>query len=470
VRHPRLLPAVLCSAAALAALPAAASAVPTTIAASACAKFASTAGSDSASGSLAAPYRTAQKLVSSLASGQIGCLRGGTYAQDVTIANAGITLTAYQGEQATLVGRLWVKGGANGVTVTGLNIDGKNASLLPSPTINGNDDRFVGNDVTNEHTEICFIVGSSWGRAQRTLIQGNRIHGCGKLPSSNQDHAIYVDAADNTQILDNVIYDNVDRGVQLYPDAQGTVIRGNVIDGNGEGVIFSGANGTASSNTVVENNLITNSTIRSDIESWYPSGNPLGTNNVVRSNCLVPGVKTAINTSAGGFSASNDLVVSDAKYVNRGAGDFRLSSTSPCLIDVTGSTAPAGADWSPLSASSTSTTGSSGSTTPTGSTTDPTGSTTGTGGTTTGTGGTTTGGTTTGGTTTTSKGHPKKKLASAAVQRKRHAHARKAKRHARSASCRLAHAAGRHWRHRAVSCTRHRAHRVPARAHRRALR
>ena len=41
-------------------------------------------------------------------------------------------------------------------------------------------------------------------------------------------------------IRDNWIYDNADRGVQLYPDADGTVVTGNVIDGNGEGVIFGG--------------------------------------------------------------------------------------------------------------------------------------------------------------------------------------------------------------------------------------
>jgi Right handed beta helix region len=307
-----------------------------------CLKFAAPTGSDSAAGSYASPFRTVGKLVGSLQSGETGCLRAGTYDEDVTISNSGITLSSYRDEEATVVGRLWIKQGADNVLVTGLNLDGKNAALLPSPTVNGDDAHFVGDDVTNENTEICFLIGSGWGRAQRTLIQGSRIHDCGKLPSVNQDHGIYVSEADDTQILDNVIYDNVDRGVQLYPDAQGTVIRGNIIDGNGEGIIFSGSGGVASSGTVVDHNLIASSTIRADVESWYPLGNPVGTNNVVHDNCLVRGLTGTIDTSAGGFSAMSNVTVSNALYVDRSSGDFRLASSSPCKSYLANSLAPAG--------------------------------------------------------------------------------------------------------------------------------
>jgi hypothetical protein len=321
--------------------------VSSSVATASCTKFAAPGGSDGASGSVTAPFRTVAHLVGSLQSGDVGCLRGGTYDEDVSIAQAGITLTAYPTEQATLVGRLWVKQGADGVTVSNLNLDGKNEGLLPSPTVNADNVKFLHDDVTNEHTEICFLIGSAWGRTQGTLIQANRIHDCGKLPSSNQDHGIYVESADDTQILDNVIYDNVDRGVQLYPDAQGTVVRHNIIDSDGEGIIFSGAGGTASSDSVVEQNVISSSTIRADVESWYPAGNPVGTNNVVRNNCVVPGAGGGINGSNGGFTATSNLTVSGAGFLDASSGDYRLSATSPCAMFLIGSIAPAGPNDEP---------------------------------------------------------------------------------------------------------------------------
>src|SRR5438067_1734248 len=73
----------------------------------ACTRFASTSGSDSSSGSVKRPYRTAQKLVDSLSGGQAGCLRAGTYVGNVTFTRSGaadapITVTSYPGEQATI--------------------------------------------------------------------------------------------------------------------------------------------------------------------------------------------------------------------------------------------------------------------------------------------------------------------------------------------------------------------------------
>ena len=88
-------------------------------------------------------------------------------------------------------------------------------------------------------------------------------------------------------IRDNWIYDNADRGIQLYPDSQGTQVYGNVIDGNGEGIIISSdGSSSPSSNNLVFNNVISNSKIRWNVESAVPGG-LVGTGNVVRDNCLL---------------------------------------------------------------------------------------------------------------------------------------------------------------------------------------
>jgi parallel beta-helix repeat protein len=306
-----------------------------------CDRVAAPGGSDRARGTMASPWRTVQRLVNRLRPGQRGCLRAGTYREDVAVGRSGIVLGPLPGERVTIVGRLWIRRRADDDMLVDLRLDGRNRRGLPSPTVNGDRATFLRVDVTDRRTGVCFLLGSKrYGRAQGTTIRASRIHGCGVLPAVNRQHGIYVDQADDTRIVDNVIYDNADRGIQLYPDAQRTVVRGNVIDGNGEGIIFSGDGRAASSGNVVEGNVITNSRIRADVESWYPGGGPTGRGNRVRRNCVAGGMP-AVDASGGGFSATAN-VEADPRYRDRPAHDFRLAADSPCAALLRASRAPAG--------------------------------------------------------------------------------------------------------------------------------
>ena len=89
------------------------------------------------------------------------------------------------------------------------------------------------------------------------VIERNRIHDCGELPSTNKDHGIYLSEARDAIVRDNWIYDNADRGVQQYSQVDGARITGNVIFNNGEGVNYSGG-----SNQIVEGNIIASSNLR----------------------------------------------------------------------------------------------------------------------------------------------------------------------------------------------------------------
>ena len=276
---------------------------------------------------------TAQDLVDALSPGQTGCLRAGLYEGNVRVSKPNITLTRYAAEKATVRGRFYVPEGADGVTVEGLYLDGTNPGGLPSPTIDADGVTFRRNDVTNYHRSICFALGHpDWGRADNTTIELNRVHDCGRLPATNHDHGIYVATATNTLIRGNWIYDNSDYGVHLYPDAQKTTVTGNVIDGNGEGLTFSGEYGLASNDNLVEGNVITNSRVRNNVESWYPPGNPIGRNNLVRDNCVRGGARDQGNGGIAGEWGFKVVQTVRAKpvFASRSREDFRLETGNPC--------------------------------------------------------------------------------------------------------------------------------------------
>ncbi|HEY5294077.1 MAG TPA: right-handed parallel beta-helix repeat-containing protein [Gaiellaceae bacterium] len=287
---------------------------------SVCTHYASTAGNDRGPGTKARPFLTAQRLVSSLRPGATGCFLGGRYVQDVTIRHGGtdtapITIRSAPGDSAVLQGRLWIADSANWVVVTHLQLDGRNDNLLPSPTIDGDHVTFSYDSVTNnkmgglhDGDGICFDLGDStghYGYAYGTRIVHDRIHDCGT--SDNHNHGIYVAGSYNAVITDNWIYDNGDRGIQLYPDAHNTLIERNIIAGNGEGVIFSGDETHASSGNILIHNVIVGSTIRHNVEYWWPG--PVGTNNVVKENCIYGGHTGNILQPSIGYSIVGNLIV-----------------------------------------------------------------------------------------------------------------------------------------------------------------
>ncbi len=307
-------------------------------ASSTCSFYAAPNGSDANSGTSASPFATVEHLASALAPGQTGCLAAGaTFVSNVSLSHGGqpgapIVLTsADPANPATIKGRIVTFPGGDWITFTQLKLDGVNAGALPSPTVGSDHVTFSNVDVTNEHTAICFdlINSTSWGVAHYTTIDSSRIHGCGELPSTNQDHGIYVSGYYAT-ITNNYIYDNADRGVQLRGSQNGT-IQHNVIDRNGEGVIFGDE---VTSNNDVSNNIVSNSNIRWNAESYWGSG-PVGTGNSFHNNCVWASNSESYYDSQGGvdggdgFSASANTV-GNPLYVNAAAGNYAIPSGSPC--------------------------------------------------------------------------------------------------------------------------------------------
>jgi parallel beta-helix repeat protein len=307
-----------------------------------CDLYAAENGSESAPGTRSRPFRYAEQLIDALKPGDTGCFRAGTYSfGDIEVRTPAITLAGYRDETATLEGEIKVRPGGAGTTIEGLTLNGASGASEISPRIYADQVTLRDNEITNDHESICVSIGRWYSRPPPTgvVIERNRIHDCGALPSTNKDHGIYVSEARDTVIRDNWIYDNTDRGIQLYPDADGSRITGNVIDSNGEGIVFAGTGSEVSSDNLVTGNVISNSQLGWNVYSNIDGESPQG--NVLRDNCLWAGDAASefqadggvepSSGAAGDFSAT-DNVVADPHFTDPANGDYSLSSDSECPL------------------------------------------------------------------------------------------------------------------------------------------
>jgi hypothetical protein len=250
-------------------------------AASGCDLIASPLGSDAAgNGSLHAPFATLRMLDSSLAPGQTGCLRAGTYGSTSTwhklqasgTSSNAITIKSYPGETATIVGYIDLEGSYT--TLSHLRIDGSNTLYTSHPT--GVDCPthvseplvIAGHDDVLEHSDYFQSVPSLrgngigigfWGNADNTVVRFNEIHDVGQCQA--YDHLIYLSHGNNVQIYGNWIWnDEHGRGIQLYPGPTNAQIWGNVIDHVGVGVGIGDESGETAAGNQIFGNVITNST------------------------------------------------------------------------------------------------------------------------------------------------------------------------------------------------------------------
>lgn len=311
-----------------------------TKASTACTHYVSSSGgSDAGAGTAADPWRTIGKLVGVWQAGWVGCVSG-SFVEDVSIFRGGtstapVTLRSRPGTRASIRGRVWVARGADFVVVSNLRLDGRAINdtardSLPSPTVNARGTMLLDNDISNAGTRVCMVLGSirGYGAALAPTVAYNRIHDCGRR-GANTHHGIYMESTRYARIAWNAIFDNADRGIQLYPDAQRSLIVGNVIDGNGTGIIFSGAEGFASSRNLVLRNVIANSESRNNLEHYWELPGRVGAGNIAARNCLGGARQGNVAVPVRGYAArANYRGV--LRFRARAAGDLRPLRNSGC--------------------------------------------------------------------------------------------------------------------------------------------
>jgi parallel beta-helix repeat protein len=303
-----------------------------------CDRMAAPWGSNEASGEPRDPFRTPRRLATSLRPGQTGCLRVGTYRQtEVLVKRRAITLRSSPGERALWRGRVVLLGPRE--RLVDLTLDGSygprdcgDCGTLPSPTINAPDAVVADSDISNPGSGIC-VHPREWGgrMPNRFRIERNRIHDCGRRPATEHDHGIYVADGRDGAIRDNVIFNNADRGIQLYPDARGTTVANNTVDGNGSGIVFS----RRSARNTVRDNVFSNAVRRWNAESF----NLTGRGNSFLGNCVRPGNPNDEYNENGGVALprlvwqARNYSTRDPVYRDRARGDFRIPPESACAQD-----------------------------------------------------------------------------------------------------------------------------------------
>lgn len=339
-----------------------------------CTRYASLSGSDTAPGTQAAPVRSVARLITLLGPGQQGCLpAGSTFVEPIgsfIVDGAGgapgspavVRTDDPDGAPAQIKGAMWLKPGVHDLTFD-------RVRFTDSPGNNSKGTMLVvhGDRITFRRTEmtwsrgICLNAGNREGyvagdtdatvAAEDLVIEQSRIHDCGTDPgvidslrSAGQSgvHGLYLVDAPRAIIRDNLIYDNIDRGVQLWPDVDDAVIEHNVLDGNGSNLNIgsSAPYGHYSERTTVRDNVISNAVLRSVTDQpWGPGdtesvvgnfpqdGSTHG--NALTGNCVFQSVAGA-RFGGQGYDHTGDIL-GDPRYVDRTAHDFTLRDDSPCL-------------------------------------------------------------------------------------------------------------------------------------------
>jgi hypothetical protein len=290
--------------------------------ASACTLWASSNGSDRASGEARAPFRTVHRLLAALPGGSVGCLvRGSTFRERVWITRP-VTLTT-TGRGVTIVGGIVVAHSAPGSVVRGLAVRGSGRGRA-AVDIRANGARFLGNEVSGtgflDRNVACILLDG----VRRVVVDGNRVHNCTR--ASRRDlyaPGVFVRSSSAATIANNVVFHTIGDGITLSPNAQGTRVRRNIIDGNSNGIFIGGSGSSASSNNVVTENIVSNSGGWSVRSRW---GSKIGTGNVVSSNCIW---HSFVGTFAGGGYSHSGNMVANPRYRSR-PRDFTLTG-GPCV-------------------------------------------------------------------------------------------------------------------------------------------
>jgi parallel beta-helix repeat protein len=309
-----------------------------------CTWYVSPSGSDVASGSVNAPWRTAQHAFDSARSGETLCFRAGIYPMatrgryNQTLNASGtpagpITVTNYPGEVAILHGSTRVSGAYVIFLGTPANAPGL---IFEGPTGPGSKLGLIEvmntHDVTFDHVEIRngdYHAGLYQFRGYNIQILGSYIHDNG-VAGSNLDQGIYWDetTGGGNRIANCVIEHNAAQGIALYAGSSPSepsqvTIEGNTIVDNGHyGIAIYGTK------NIVVNNILANNGTKFNSQQL---GIEEGTDHFIDSNILwssIPSQQGMYNPA--GQRVTNSII-KNPLFAGPTKHNYRLLPGSPAI-------------------------------------------------------------------------------------------------------------------------------------------
>jgi hypothetical protein len=286
-----------------------------------CVRWAAAEGSDAYPGTRARPYHSIRRLLSTLRPGQTGCLRPGTtFHENVFVGHGGrrgapVRLITPGSPRAIVNGVIRVAPSAHDVILARLVVQGGGSFVDAIVSVHASRVKLVRVEVAGPgylNRRIACVKVS--GRARNVLLQHNSIHDCSRT-TTRRTYAsgIRISNARRTRLLDNYVFHVPGDGIALGPNADGTFVSHNVVDGNSSAILLAGdRRRTSSGNRIVDNILSFSG--KWNVHSFW-LGRP-GRGNVVTRNCIWRGFRA--NLAGGGYRAYRNIVTAP-RYKNRPA-------------------------------------------------------------------------------------------------------------------------------------------------------
>lgn len=278
-------------------------------------------GSDLNDGSCSTPWKTIQKAVDSLGSGQTVLIRAGVYRERVLVTKSGgpsgrLSIRAYGDERAVLRGQLKIA--ASYVHVAGLEVDGTGVDLRgPLVYVDGGRSVVIERlDVRNSPQSGIFAGGG----ARDVTVLGSWVHDNGRR--ARFDHGIAFERGTGGVIASNLIDRNSAGGVQIYPSFDDVLVNQNTIVRNGAFGVLVGGDKQTSDDVVVVNNIVSLNGGQG-IRTFWRRG--VGTGNLAVNNLIWRNGENDVSRDG---IQQQDNVRAAPRFVDVRGGNYRLQRRS----------------------------------------------------------------------------------------------------------------------------------------------